>query len=174
MNPLNLLDDEDYDIVARILHGNMERKPDLIIAPDGSPYLYRWHIKERNDLANDYLHLQIGDDPERPLHDHPWDNTSYIISGGYNEILQRDPPYGAVVTYARNEGETISRSAEWSHRLLLPEGMGYTLTRFVTGPVIRKWGFWVGDRWFPHNEVIEDLPDGRSIWTGPRNRMDVV
>jgi hypothetical protein len=42
-----------------------------VIAPDGQPYLYRWHVIERNPEANTYFHIQVDDDPERPLHDHP-------------------------------------------------------------------------------------------------------
>src|SRR5581483_3994949 len=34
---------EDYKIAMRYLHE--PRDADLIIAPDGKPYLYRWHLQ---------------------------------------------------------------------------------------------------------------------------------
>ena len=43
------------------------REPDMTIAPDGIPYLYRWHVIPRNKTANVYFHIQVADDPERPL-----------------------------------------------------------------------------------------------------------
>jgi hypothetical protein len=66
--------------------GNPLRYPDLVIAPDGKPYLYRWHVFPQNAAAGVYFHIQVQSDPERPLHDHPWDNTSVILSGGYDEL----------------------------------------------------------------------------------------
>jgi hypothetical protein len=146
------------------------RPPDLVIAPDGEPYLYRWHVIPRNSLANVYLHIQVADDPERPLHDHPWDNQSVILVGGYDELYVCNDAWGSPVNTRRvREGDTVHRKAEDAHRLLLASPLGYTISLFSTGSKRREWGFWFPDGWRNQREVIENLPDGRSIFKAPAN-----
>lgn len=147
-------------------------KPDLEIAPDGSPYLYRWHVVDRNKEANVYLHIQVASDPERPLHDHPWDNQSVILAGGYLEIIQENPPWSGLVHRRRNPGDTVQRKATESHRLVLPMDVPYTMSLFTTGPVKRDWGFWMPThkgrpQWHSHQECIVNTPDGKSIFRNP-------
>lgn len=157
---------------------NYIREPDLCIAPDGEPYIYRWHLVPRNVVgANVYLHLQVASDPERPLHDHPWDNVSHVLAGGFRELYVRDPENN----WNQQErlirpGQVIYRRAEECHRLfLLPEQL-YSISLFTTGPAVRDWGFWflsapqgtlIPRRWRSHHEVIVDTPDGRSIFKEP-------
>ena len=127
--------------------------PDVTIAPEGTPYLYRWYMQP-NDKAqsNEMFHIQIASDPERPLHDHPWDNVSVILAGKYDEILNICPDQMKVpITVRRNKGDIVLRYAYYAHRLVLPEGTPYVMTRFVTGPKLRDWGFWYPDGWH-HNE----------------------
>lgn len=147
------------------------RDPDLTIAPDGEPYLYRWHVVPRNEKANVYFHIQVADDPERPLHDHPWDNTSVILAGGYIELFggpwTEYAPEWSVDTRKLREGDVIHRKAEEAHRILLASDLGYTMTLFSTGPKRRRWGFWFPDGWCDQAEVIVNLPDGRSIFKDP-------
>lgn len=164
----------DYALACRYIGG--ARKADLVIMPDGRPYLYRWHVVPRNEEANVYFHIQVLDDPERPLHDHPWDNTSYILSGGYDELIfypefwkghggcGPDRPSLEL----RRAPEVIHRKAETAHRLLLAPGQDYTMTLFTTGPKRRAWGFWTEDgRWLDQKTVIENRPDGTSVYSGP-------
>jgi hypothetical protein len=152
---LHILTSDDYCRAVRILAG--PRKADLVIAPDdGSPYLYRWHIYPRNELGfNQYFHIQVADDPSRPLHDHPWDNVSIILAGGYEEHLAF--PVDGVLEptrqYIRKPGDVVSRLAPYAHRLMLPVGVKYTMTMFLTGPKIRDWGFWYPDGWVNHTLV---------------------
>lgn len=166
----NLLSDKDRALAASLL--GSERAPDLDIQPDGTPYLYRWWVTPRQKAANVYMHVQVASDPERPLHDHPWDNQSVILSGGYHELLLTKPPWGLTRTRECYEGQTYHRLAEEAHRLILPEGVPYTLTLFTTGPVRRDWGFWLPDYrgypiWVSHNECIINTPDGRSVFKQP-------
>lgn len=140
-------------------------RPDLTIAPDGMPYIYRWHIIPRAGAANCYLHVQVADDPERPLHDHPWDNFSVILSGGYREhICECSTRPNALNTfeYDRVFGQAIFRRAAWSHRLFLPKHFPYTMTLFSTGPKVREWGFWFEDKWVPYTEVTR-MKGGMSV-----------
>lgn len=157
-NP-TILSDADYDIFRTYLPCSERRlTPDLEIADgDDGVYLYRWYLVPRNDRANVYLHVQTASDPARPLHDHPWDNVSVILAGGYNEVIPDWAPQ------ARRAGDVIHRSASERHRLVLPMGMRYSMSLFTTGPAIREWGFYCKNGWRPYHEVTE-LKDKRTYW----------
>jgi hypothetical protein len=155
--------DADRHKAVRIL-GSV-REPDFTIAPDGRPYLYRWHVIPRNDFANVYLHMQVASDPERPLHDHPWDNQTVVLSGGYAERVGHFHGAYAFTRHLR-AGDVQARKAEEPHRLVLPDDIPYTLTLFTTGPKRRKWGFWFPDGWRESSKVIIDQPDGTSVFKG--------
>lgn len=133
------------------------RAPDLIIAPDGKPYLYRWFVKPRNvGDCNVYFHIQVGHDPERPLHDHPWDNFSVIIAGGYDEIWNPTPERENINDeFIRQfrKGDVIFRRASEAHRLMLPAGIEYSISLFSSGPKVREWGFWYPGGWRSYKEV---------------------
>ena len=143
------------------------RPPDLVIAPNGKPYLYRWHIYLCNKVgANSYLHIQVANNPICPLHDHPWDNMSVILSGGYTEHLCDLGYFHTHKVHRRRVGSVVFRRAEQPHRLLLLEGIPYTMTLFSTGPKIRRWGFWYPDGWVDADKVCR--VDGNvSIRVGP-------
>lgn len=147
--------------IARGLFCGKLPQPDLTIAPDGNPYLYRWYLHPKNsDQGNLYFHIQVADDPERPLHDHPWHNTSVILAGGYREIIA--PPDTETHTcwdlenpqiIQRYAGDVVSRPAAQPHRLLLPKNIPYTMTIFITGPKEQDWGFYYPDGWRSFEEV---------------------
>lgn len=172
MDYFNMLSDEDKRTAFNILCARpfLDRAPDFVISPDGrEPYLFRWHVIPRNKEANVYFHMQVRSDPERPLHDHPWDNTSVILSGGYDELTDAGfgpncIPYPAMRKLRK--GDVCHRVAEEAHRLLLPADFTYTLTLFSTGPVRREWGFYFPNRWRSSKEVIVDTPEGVSVFKG--------
>lgn len=167
-----MLTADDHATVMHYL--GQERQPDITIAPDGHPYLYRWYLTPRSyDVGNLYLHIQVADDPERPMHDHPWDNMSVILAGGYHETMAIRGIDGKVnADYIRilhrEPGETIFRRADDTHHLRLKPGEPYSISQFATGPKVREWGFHTPTGWVPANDVIENTPDGRSIYIGPR------
>lgn len=142
------------------------RQPDLEIAPDGgATYLHRWHVLPPKGPANVYLHVQTRDDPERPLHDHPWDNCSVILSGGYKETLclsEGEPHPDITCKYVRLEGDVIYRRAAQAHRLELLYREPYAMTLFTTGPKVRDWGFWYPQGWRDWRDVTADVA-GRSV-----------
>ena len=160
---------DDEDLYLNIV-GDF-RAPDLVIAPDGHPYLYRWHVTPPKMPANVYFHIQVSDDPERPLHDHPWDNMSVILSGdGYRELLslsEGEPFPDTINTFIRRPGDVIFRRAKQAHRLLLMPGeRGYTMTLFSTGPKINDWGFWYPEGKRPYQDVTV-MKDGMSVHIKP-------
>lgn len=152
--------------------------PDEIIAADGQgDYLYRWYVTPKRPEGLCYLHVQVADDPDRGLHDHPWDNQSVILSGGYVEQLQVTPPNGYIETLKRKKGDVIHRRGFMAHRLLLAPGVPYTMTLFSTGPRERDWGFWVDRngvrKWYDFRDVtlmVDGEHGPRSTWTGPRDQ----
>lgn len=159
---------EDWEIASRFVP--LTREPDVVIAPSGGrDYLYRWHVVPRNAHANVYFHVQVASDPERPLHDHPWDNQSVILAGGYDELISRDPAAGSIaVIERRSVGQTIWRKAEEAHRLILPATTPYTMTLFTGGPNRRDWGFWFGKEWRSHEECLRHDRNGKSTFHYPK------
>lgn len=134
------------------------RPPDFIIGPEDDPYLRRWFIIPRNPFQNTYLHEVLRSDDDRAGHDHPWDNRTLVIDGGYSEMQYlQDDPWREARLVERKPGDTVTRMATDTHRLIVPEG-GRAVTLFTTGPRIREWGFWCpgdktrGPRWVEWTE----------------------
>lgn len=155
----------DQEIASQFI-GSLYRPPDLVIAPAGhGEYLFRWHVVPRNREANVYFHIQTASDPERPLHDHPWDSTSVILAGGYDEIINEMPMVSKVHerTMQRMPGDVIHRPAQWAHRLILPTAVPYSMSLFSTGPKVRDWGFWTQEGFVPYNDMTVET-DGKSQW----------
>ena len=101
---------------------------------DGSDYLHRRYLLPRNRYLNIYLHKFLGSDDDRALHDHPWISISILLKG---ELLEYFPD-GSCQRIKR--GKFIYRTPTHLHRIELPEGQTAT-TLFITGPVVRNWGF---------------------------------
>lgn len=160
--------DHDKEI-AQYYIGSLYRPADLVIAPvlDAGPYIYRWHLVRNKALAGVYFHIQVADDPERPPHDHPWDNMSVILAGGYRELIDEQPDRGgaALQEFLRKPGDVIFRKAATAHRLFIPKGVGYTMSQFSMGPKVRDWGFWYLDGWRSYEQVTR-LRDGVSYHVG--------
>ena len=128
----------------------MERAPDYVIGDD---YLRRWWIVPRNPLMNVYLHEILHSDDDRALHDHPWANQTLVIDGGYQEVT----PAG---DHTRTVGEIIYREATDLHRLVVPAG-GRAVTLFITGPVVREWGFACPQGWRHWRDFVDERDSGQ-------------
>lgn len=130
-----------HRILYRWLRRYAERHaPDFVIGDD---YLIRWWLIPRNRFFNVYLHAICRDDDDRALHDHPWFNVSYILSGAYLEIT----PAGE---FRRQPGDVVLRRPKYVHRLVVADGPVWSL--FITGPRVREWGFWCPNGWRHHSE----------------------
>ena len=133
----------------------MQRPVDFAI---GDPtYMNRWFVVPRNVTQNTYLHQILRSDDDRALHDHPWDNVSFLLIGRYAEIT----PTGS---YLREAGSIVRRRATDSHRLELIDGEP-CVSLFTTGPKLREWGFhcpkgWVHWRDFTAGENGETIGKG--------------
>lgn len=130
------------------------REPDFII---GANYLRRWWVIPRNHMQNVYLHeINLSDDA-RAMHDHPWDNISVILKGSYIEHTPEE-------SYIRNPGDSIHRSAFNIHRLEVAEG-AQVISLFITGPVLRDWGFHCPKGFVPWQDFV-GIEGNQSTITG--------
>lgn len=111
------------------------RPPDLVI---GDHYCNRWWVIPRNKWFNIYLHQFLHDDDDRALHDHPWMNLSFLLRGSYREITKQ-----GAKTYTA--GAFRARFASTPHRLEIIGDQAWSL--FITGPVVREWGFHCPQGW---------------------------
>lgn len=127
----------------------------IITQPDGSPQLVRWWLIPRNRFFNIYLHHTLKSDEDRALHDHPWASMSILLWGRLEETYSRTP-YKSIYRARRLPWLwPVFRKATDAHRLRVPDPSKTPWTLFITGPKVRKWGFW-----FPMREK-----DGRlSGW----------
>ena len=139
-----------YDLIVGIL--TSYREPDLTIIPGGEVYMVRWHlVPKRKGCGNCYLNVQLSDDQDRYLHDHPWDNTSRILVGGYREYVDiSDLEFHNYHDW--EAGAVIERKAEMLHRLELLDD--YSISLFVTEPQRRDWGFMTPEGWVSHKKLI--------------------
>lgn len=92
------------------------------------------------------LHHWLHSDDSRAFHDHPFNFWTFVLKGSYEDIT----PEGVELMPA---GTLCYRKAEHRHWVkILPDGCW---TILLTGPKIRKWGFWTGNtRWRKSNKYF--------------------
>lgn len=114
-----------------------------------APFMFRWYVIPKNRWLNVYYHNFVLDDDDRALHCHPWWNLSILVHGKY--IEHTIAAGGVHRREIVEEGQWKFRSATAAHRVELDHGRP-TCSLFITGPVIRKWGFHCPSGWITHNE----------------------
>lgn len=149
-------------LIARITR----RPADFVIGGERRPYLRRWWVIPRNRLFNVYLHQFLRSDDDRALHDHPWAfNASLILRGAYCE--QTIAAGGIHVRTLREAGNFKFRWGPAPHRVELLTVADFVRTQpdndapmscwtlFITGPVVRHWGFHCPDAgWVPWQRFV--------------------
>jgi hypothetical protein len=125
------------------------RKPDFVI---GDNYMHRWWLIPRNRYLNIYLHKIMHDDDDRALHDHPWWSVSFLLKGELLEINKKGSrsPFRFL---------PLIRSAKFAHMLKVTKGPVWTL--FITGPVIRDWGFHCPRGWVHWKRFVDSRDKGQ-------------
>lgn len=115
----------------------------IIKGEEGQPYLERYMIARwgKDGQNTIFLHRFLDSDPDRGIHDHPWDSKSFIITGGYNEkrlvlinkiekvILRNVKP----LTFNKIGKNDF-------HQIILKEKTP-AWTLFYHGPRVKHWGF---------------------------------
>lgn len=155
-------------------------------------YMLRWWKIKRNWAFNCYYHIVKRSDEDLALHDHPWWNFSIVLEGGYWEHLilaggvHKKTWYGPGAVRFRRSGNfahrlELQREQVINQRLVDKAYVGdgqyisfpYHMasyeerpvkTIFITGPVLRRWGFHHPERWVDAYEW-DDFCDERGIST---------
>jgi hypothetical protein len=139
------------------------REPDFIIGGKDNPYLRRHWLIPRNRFFNVYVHEFLRSDDDRAHHSHPWlFNASWLIHGYYIEHTIKEG--GLLVRTRRVVGDWKFRWGAAPHRVELgtydaqPDACW---TVFITGPVVRQWGFYCPNRWVHWREFTASSDKGQ-------------
>lgn len=151
--------------VLRLLlrhHNQRTKRPvDVRIPSDEAvqPYMLRWWLIPRNGFFNIYYHVVKRSDDDRALHDHVSWSFSIILEGGYFEHMilpggvHERKWYGPGAVRFRRNGK-IARRLELNWQPTFDAGSqrgdGEEIpvkTIFITGPVLRRWGFHHEKQW---------------------------
>ena len=115
-------------------------------AGDGDTYMIRY-IVLKNRFCNIYIHQFLRSDRD-DLHDHPWHFMTYLVRGAYkewkyNKKTGRDDITFRSVKYNRLvfRKATDQHRVEVYHDLKQHEKDKAALTLFISGPILREWGF---------------------------------
>jgi hypothetical protein len=131
--------------------------PDFYLGPPEDHQMDRWWVVPRNRFQNVYLHRFWRSDDDRALHDHPFDNMSWVLSGEYVEHT----PDGSATRF---QGETVTRVATMPHRIEIVGGP--VLSLFSTGPIVREWGFHCPQGWRHWKEYVNTRDGGSTVGRG--------
>ena len=137
---------------ARLLLRWSDRLPCRVIyGPDGAPYLERYFLARLPAWLGGwtfYLHHFVASDPDRGLHDHPWERAwSLILSGGYWEQRQVGWDWGGPIVARRYlRPERLNRIKRGTfHRVVLRQsasrGPLQAWSLFAHSPHRHPWGF---------------------------------
>lgn len=116
-----------------------------------------------------YLHNIRRPDDDDHMHDHPWSFVSFVLRGGYDEVVNATPaaPVGLRLVRRWRQWSLHRVRAEVAHRIkfVLPD----TWSLILAGPRRRDWGFWVRGDLIPWRQYLKgsrsnDIP----VWFGLR------
>lgn len=140
------------------------RQPDFVIGDQADPYLRRWWVIRRNRFFNIYLHQFLKSDEDRALHNHPWVNCSILLTGSYLEHT----PTGVYLRRSWRPWAPWRLPMRWpssAHRVeLIASRPVWTL--FLTGPVVREWGFLCPQGFVHWKQFVEQREGGNKMGKG--------
>lgn len=162
--------------IDRFITRITQRHYDFAIGGDENPYCLRWWVIPRNRFFNIYLHHFLRDDDDRALHDHPWVNCSIPLRTGYIEERFLRPweagkPLPGTILTQRHVGGFYFRRGSTPHRVILFKDQDMkpipSWSLFITGPVLREWGFVCPSGRWVHWKIFTDFENtGQSGLVG--------
>lgn len=127
-----------------------------IVGKDGTPYMRRYYLI-KNEWLRVYVHEILRSDEDPELHDHPWDFTTVLLSGGYVEEVPLNEhsnwQAGETKKVQWPRFSVIRHKAEDFHRLELEKPVW---TLFIAGNNRRGWGFLTKSGWKYHRDFLRD------------------
>lgn len=132
------------------------------IGLDECPYMRRWVVDFGSFAIR--LHRWQASDDVRAFHDHAWWFLTCVLWGSYEDV---SPEGSDVLTV----GSIRFRRASHKHTVKIRKPGTWTL--LITGPVERRWGFWVKgrlwkrDRYFANNGHHPCDPSGSPVRLRP-------
>lgn len=123
---------------------------------DNELYFDRFYLFRSEKFAI-VLHKFYSSD--KYLHCHPWNNASFVLTGGYNE----ERFDGTTIFY--KPGSFSFRQAEVFHKISKVHEPGKTWSLFITGPRKRIWGQIKENKWIP---ITARLDEGLVGYVFPR------
>jgi hypothetical protein len=107
------------------------------------PYMRRWVLDF--GLFALRVHRWEASDDKRAFHDHAWWFLTLVLWGSYVDVS----PSGRD---RLRFGSIRFRRADHKHTVEVQRRGTWTL--LVTGPVARRWGFWVGEKLFKRDKYF--------------------
>jgi hypothetical protein len=125
-------------------------------------YMHRWIF--RTPWFTVRLHHILRSDDDRHFHDHPFDFTSFLLTGGYIEQtpLPGLPPQFFTIRRHWPQFSIVRRKAEDLHKLTLTKPVW---TFVISGPKRREWGFETEQGWVHWEEYPHKFPTIKGIRT---------
>ena len=121
---------ERLRLVEKALQRHADETLDHVKA---GPYLEKWLVHKDGKGNARYVHRFLRSDQDDEMHDHPWDNITICVEGGYWNVT----PTGR---FWIAPGDIVRRAAAEFHRVELEPGI-QPITIFDHGPKINDWGF---------------------------------
>ena len=134
-----MIDIPDFSDRLRLVRDALARPADETLdhAVSG-PYLEKWLVEKDGQGNARYVHRFLRSDQDDETHDHPWDNVTICVKGGYWNVT----PAGR---FWIGPGDIVHRRAQDFHRVELEPGADLPVTIFDHGPKINEWGFLLED-----------------------------
>lgn len=130
-----------------------------IVSRSGEVHFRRYRLIQTPWFAI-YLHKICQSDMDRDMHDHPWNFTSLILKGAYQEDVREYPKFDHIRTMVYEPGDRVSHRAEDAHKLSLVTDSVWTLV--MTSGHDRYWGYRLRDgTWIGHAEYRQLKNEGK-------------
>ena len=124
-----------------------------IISKAGKVHFRRYRLLKTPWFAL-YIHQICESDMDDDMHDHPWNFSSLILSGAYQETYLLAPDFDKGGSRCYLSGDVIEHESGDIHKIKLLTSEVWTLV-FTSGPK-REWGYQLKDgTWVDHNKYRE-------------------
>jgi hypothetical protein len=116
-----------------------------IVSREGLVHFQRWRLLQTPWFAI-YIHKVARSDEEIHSHDHPWAFRTFVLRGGYREVVHNER---GIVVQTLRPGNTAYHPATDFHKITLLDGPTWTLV-FTGARSHPVWGYKTESGWVDH------------------------